>query len=456
MNFRRIITLLSAVAVLASCAQSNIPVITVEGGQVKGVRSETRGVTVYKGIPYAAPPVDTLRWSLPQMVEPWEGVLVADTFGKIPYQMDMTTMDLYGKEFYSAGMPEMSEDCLYLNVWTPSEAVADTTAKLPVAVWIHGGAFSHGYGHEITFDGDAWAKKGVILVTINYRLGVLGFLASSLFLDPEKMVATSGNYGLYDQAFAIGWVYRNIQQFGGDPSNITIFGQSAGAKSVQSLVSSTVTGEFVSKAIIQSGGGINTNEQKPIMLYQAIEQGDAFCEKMGYETVEQIRAASPEEIMAKADEYKANGGELTLRPILDFALAGSSFTSAAAMDRVLDIPYMIGFVSKDRAGAGDDIDQFCASRDYYEGQPVYEYEFTRELPGDDAGAFHSAELWYMFHTLDRCWRPFTKADYKLADEMLDAWTNFAKYGDPNGAEPSDAWPPFTQENSFRKIFDIEN
>lgn len=452
--FKTIITAMALGIAAVSCTENKIPVISIEGGRIQGVKSEARGVTVYKGIPYAAPPVDSLRWRLPKPVELWDGIKQADTFGPAAPQADLTEMDLYGKEFYSDGMPQMSEDCLYLNVWTPTEVVGNTEAGLPVAVWIHGGAFDHGWGYEKAMDGDAWAKKGVILVTINYRVGIFGFFAHPLITKDPKGDLVSGNFGLFDQAYALGWVNRNIAKFGGDPSNVTILGQSAGARSVQDLCAAPIVKRYVHKAIIQSGGGINTSLQHPTHLEEMEEQGKQFGDFAGYETLEQLRSASYDELMQKLEEYKATGARLHMRPCVDFGLVGRSFTSAAAINQVFDIPYMIGCVTGDGERQVNDIDQFCASRVYYSGAPVYEYIFKRALPGDDRGAFHSAELWYMFGTLDRCWRPFTKADYKLSEEMLTAWTNFCKYGDPNDPEGEQTWPAFDSRDPFRKIFDI--
>lgn len=447
--------LVLAMAILAAAGCSKSPVLNITGGRVQGVSSGTPGVTVFKGIPYAAAPVDSLRWRTPMPVTPWEGVKVADTFGNIPWQDDLSQMDLYGKEFYSDGMPEMSEDCLYLNVWAPSKTLGDLEAGLPVAVWIHGGAFNHGYGSEITMDGSEWAKRGVILVTFNYRVGLFGYFTfGHLFQEPTTQ--RPGNFGMYDQLAALMWVKQNIMQFGGDPDNITLMGQSAGAISVQDFVCAKGLSALVSKAIMQSGGGISSEQQhRSLYFEQVVREGDAFCEFAQYDSLSQMRAVPAQELMAKYDEYVAQGGSLHLRPMLDFEMKGISFTSAATANKVADIPYMIGFTAKDGVQSGRDIDQFCASRNYYSGAPVYEYEFVRELPGDDAGAFHSAELWYMFGTLDRCWRPFTREDHALSEEMLDAWTNFAKFGDPCGETPSDYWPAFTKENPYRKIFDVK-
>ena len=234
--------LLSAVLLL-SCNNPN-PVLTIEGGQIQGIQTQTEGVVVYKGIPYAAPPAGSLRWREPQPVLSWEGVLTADKFGAAAIQNDQTPGSFYHKEFFAAGDPERSEDCLFLNIWTP--AAGKPEKKLPVAMWIHGGEYAQGFSHEIEFDGEEWAKRGVILVTINYRLGIYGFLAHPL-LSAESPHHVSGNYGIFDQLAAIRWIKKNISRFGGDPDNLTVFGQSAGAGSVQALVASPLSDGFRTK-----------------------------------------------------------------------------------------------------------------------------------------------------------------------------------------------------------------
>ena len=454
---KAIIRILMAAVLLAavSCSQKQ-PVIKVDGGYLQGIDSDAKGVTVFKGIPYAAPPVDSLRWREPQPVRNWVGVKVADKFGPICWQKDLSGMDLYGKEFYSEGMPEMSEDCLYLNVWTPSKAVGNKGRKLPVAIWIHGGAFDHGFGNEIEFDGDAWASRGVILVTINYRVGIFGFFGAKDIAREKGAEGRSGNYALYDQMAAFEWVRNNIAAFGGDPDNITLFGQSAGARSVQALVSLPANKERIAKAIIQSGGGISPElqgrERSSVEVWSIWED---FSMYSGYNSIAEMREASPQELMQKCDEYAAAGGTLPYGPMVDMKVVGRSFSSAASINEVCDIPYMIGSTTGDGIQRAKDIDQFCAARAYFEGQPVFEYLFSRKLPGDDAGAFHSSELWYMFGTLGRCWRPFTEADYDLSKEMLDAWTNFCKYGNPCGKEQTDFWYPFTSGNPYRKILNVK-
>jgi para-nitrobenzyl esterase len=225
---------LSIVLSLTSWSQKNSnPVLTIPGGQVKGVETPTKGIIAYKGIPFAAPPVDKLRWREPQPVVPWKGVRAADKYGAAAMQVTWDPQSFYGREWRASGSVPFNEDCLYLNIWTP--AAGDKTKKLPVAMWIHGGGYREGFAFEPEMDGgEDWASRGVIFVSVTYRLGVIGFFSHPL-LSGESPHGVSGNYGLMDQAAALKWIYDNIEQFGGDPKNITIFGQSAGAGSVQCL-----------------------------------------------------------------------------------------------------------------------------------------------------------------------------------------------------------------------------
>ena len=442
-------TLLIALAglMMAGCAQQN-PVLTVTGGQIQGVESANQEVIVYKGVPFAAPPVGELRWQEPQPVEAWDGVLTADTFSAICPQPGNPPGTFYGDEFYWEGNPEESEDCLYLNIWAPAKTVGKTDATLPVAMWVHGGAFMNGYGHEVTMDGDAWAERGVILVTINYRLGRFGFMSHPLL--SEEQGGKSGNYGMLDQVAALRWISENIAQFGGDPDNITIFGQSAGAMSIKDLVTSPLSKDMVAKAIIQSGGGVSNfpgREPAPQSVYD--EQGKKFMDANGWFTLEEMRAASWEEIKNAASD----GGRFSPHP--DGYFMDEDFNTAALGGRIADIPYMIGCTADDMGGlGGNSISYFCELRSEQSDQPAYQYYFKRNPPGDDddpekdPGAFHSAELWYMFGTLDNSWRPFTEADRVLSNEMLDAWTSFCRDGNPG-------WDEYTKANPVIKEFDVK-
>ena len=445
---------LSLLTLLTACT-AGAPVITVSGGKIQGIASANPEVTVFKGIPYAAPPVGDLRWAAPQPVVPWEGVRTCDSFGPIAWQPGNAPGTFYGDEFYWEGTPEQSEDCLYLNVWAPGKTVGKPEAGLPVALWIHGGAFMNGYGYEVTMDGDEWAKRGVILVTINYRLGTFGFL-SHPELTAEQ--GQSGNYGMMDQIAALQWVHDNIAAFGGDPSRVTVFGQSAGAMSVKNILASPCSRGLLAGAIIQSGGGIGLRSLSPTggipqSFYD--EQGKAIMDYSGLTDLTLMREASAETVFAASGKYSADGkGWVMLSPHIDGKVLTEDFDQALYDGSMAPVPVMIGY-NKDDMGmlAGEAVDRFCAVRDSL-GFPVYEYEFLRELPTDEAhpksasGAFHSAELWYMFGTLSRSWRPFTEADYALSERMLDAWTSFCRDGNPG-------WDAYKHDKPYKQEFDIQ-
>jgi para-nitrobenzyl esterase len=431
------------VGILASCSTEKlIDTVSVTGGKLQGVLTENPEVMIFKGVPYAAPPVGDLRWKAPQPVIPWEGVKVADTFGAPSVQRGRQPGSFYYKEFQTEPLPPTSEDCLFLNVWAPAKTVGHPEAKLPVAMWIHGGAYAGGCGNDVAFDGEAWATRGVILVTINYRLGMLGFF-SHPELTAENGYGGSGNQGIYDQLAAIKWIHDNIAQFGGDPDQLTIMGQSAGAGSVKTLVSSPLTKGLVSKAIIQSGGGLGNflsggDSQAPLSSYD--ERGKQAMDAAGFDTLEKMRKASVEELAS----VRAGMGS----PHPDGNLVTMSFDEAAYGGKLLDIPYMIGSNGDDMGDMREGINNFCALRSEQSSQPAYQYYFDRKLPGDDEGAFHSAELWYMFNTLGRSWRPMTEHDFELSEKMMDYWTNFAKYGNPNGKDADGPWKASTKDNPY--------
>lgn len=455
---------LSMGTALPATAQET-PVLIVDGGQVSGV-VDAEGVTVYRGIPYAASPVGDLRWRQPQPVEPWQGVRRCDTFGDASLQGGQQEGSFYWKEFYQDGNPPMSEDCLYLNVWTPASGKQD--AQLPVMVWIHGGAFMNGFGHEIEFDGDAYAKKGVVLVTLNYRLGMCGFLAHPL-LTAENGGKGSGNYGLFDQLAALRWVKNNIAAFGGNPDNVTVFGQSAGAGSVQALVSSPLSKGYIQRAIIQSGGGL-----KGIIstrtLAEAEAAGLAMWDTAGCKTLDEMRACPPDrfsEVLGAYLKAQKTYTGLPYGPCIDGQLLTASTNETALAGNALDIPYMIGYTSEDISPAS----MRQAAMDWsfllerLGRNPAYVYCFSRDLPGEDMpaapgmsdmkGAFHSSELWYVFGTLDKCWRPMTGADYALSERMVTYWTNFARTGNPNG-EGVPLWKPCTRSTQAVQTLDVDS
>ena len=446
-----------AVAVVCNAQAQNVnPILNIEGGKVQGVTCESANVLVYKGIPYAAPPVGELRWKKPQPVTPWDTVLVANDFRNASMQAAHDPNDGgYGTEFFATDAP-FSEDCLYLNIWTPKNATGNTSAKLPVAMWIHGGAYTGGWSFEPEMDGEAWAERGVILVTINYRLGVFGFLNHPLLT--EEGGGISGNYGTYDQAAALAWIYRNIAQFGGDPENITVFGQSAGAASVKNMVISPLTKGLVKKAIIQSIGGIGYELSEDDSQAVLDAKSKARYDAAGLTTLEQLRSASWEELTKAAGNSWVDKTAISFSPHTDGVLLTEGFNSACYNNTIADIPYMIGSCSNDIPVLTKGLQKFAEVRDSLSQKPTFIYYFDRPLPSDGRkcleGAFHSSELWYVFHTLKRSWRPFTPADYALSNQIVDYWTNFCKYGNPNGTSAGD-WHNSTKTAPFTKTLSIQ-
>ena len=448
----------AALLLPAACTPGN-PVLTIEGGQVQGVPAETPGVTVYRGIPFAAPPVGDLRWKEPQPVIPWEGVLVADTWGHSNWQSKHTSGG-YVPEFYFEGDPEFSEDCLYINVWTP--AAGQPGKKLPVTLWVHGGGFTGGWANEPEMDGEEWAKHGGVLVSFNYRLGVFGFFTHPA-LSAESPHGVSGNYGLLDQIAALKWVKANIAQFGGDPDRITVMGQSAGAMSVESLVASPLSKDLIAGAIIQSGGGLTdarTLGGGPMADGEAA--GKELMDWAGYDTLEKMRAVSPEELLTLSARYMQETHRriaVTNAPVQDSYVLPETFRQAGPKGRIADIPYMMGSTLDDMDVLAMGIDTFCLQREK-DGRPAYAYQFARRLPTDGRegvlqGAFHSSDLWFMFKSLRFAWRPWIQGDYDLAEQMITCWTNFAAYGNPNGRKDG-PWKPFTAANPEYMIFKLDD
>ena len=442
--------LMCMILVLNSCNNSN-PVLTIEGGKIKGVDTPTKGIIAYKGIPFAAPPVGDLRWKEPQPVKPWEGVKVADTYGDAAEQVTWDPESFYGKEWRASGSVPFSEDCLYLNVWTP--AAGQTGKKLPVAMWIHGGGYREGFAFEPEMDGgEDWASRGVILVTVTYRLGVIGFFSHPL-LSAESPHGVSGNYGLLDQVAALKWIQNNIEQFGGDPDNITIFGQSAGAGSVQSLCASPLSKDMISQAISMSGGGLSNFRMVNILDTAQVVNKD-MMDYFKKTTLDEMRSLSFDELIEMSKKYMADKSKrIFWGPVIDNYLLTGTFSDVAKQGKIADIPYIFGFTSNDLFDMTKAVSDFCALRAEQSSKPAFAYLFARQLPGDESGAFHSADLWYVFHSLSHSWRPFTAGDDELSKKIVDYWTNFAKFGNPNGTEEG-IWTPYSAKLPEFMVFDV--
>ena len=458
---------------------------TVENGKVRGIPCGWPSITAYYGIPYAAPPVGELRWKAPQPAADWEGVRdCARASAKCP-QLGVAS-PFFIREFYPCE-EEMSEDCLYLNVWTPAQS---TDEKLPVIFWIHGGAFMTGYGHSAHFDGEHFARQGVILVTINYRLNIFGWMVSKE-LDAENEKGISGNYGLLDQIAALKWVRRNIASFGGDPENITIAGQSAGAACVQALVCSPLTKGLYAKAIMQSGGGPSPF---PDMVFPTLEEAEKETDitALGVKNLAEARALSGAELL---DRWKKTMPRPVLQryPVVGGYVLTNSVAETITAGDTPEVPILIGYTAReglafarDRKNLeeimhralgekadgylslcpqdGPEFEQYktnmatellqsaaqalALTREQQQKGETYVYCLDRNLPGDDKGPFHAADLWYVFRTLLRSWRPWEAEDHMLAYACNTYWANFAKYGTPNGDRKPElpAWTPYTAEH----------
>lgn len=404
-------------------------------GTICGTDCQWPGVAAYKGIRYAT----AERWAYPEAVTHWDGVYDATAYGACCYQprsfyneADMPEKAFYYKEFRLGETYTYSEDCLFLNIWTPADAGPES--KLPVIFYIHGGGFSGGCGHEKHFDGPEWPTKGCVAVTINYRLGPLGFVCLDAL---QQEAGHTGNYALFDQLTALQWVRANIAAFGGDADNITIMGQSAGAMSVQQLCLSPLTEGLFAKAVMSSGGGVS----KMLTAKPAAEQygfWNAVMEKADCADLDAFRKLPAAELFTawQAAKKECKNSMSANGPVQDGVFICKPATEVVAAGEQRHIPYLIGVTSQDMMPpilykmAGD----WCRTQAAQNGPASYEWFFDRQLPGDACGAWHSSDLWYWFGTLDHCWRPFTAQDKVLSAQMVSYLTNFAKYGDPNGTD----------------------
>ncbi|MFT4211164.1 MAG: carboxylesterase family protein [Microbacterium sp.] len=465
------------------------PCVRTEAGEVQGVDSGVAAVTVFRGIPYAADTSGAHRWRPPRPPQPWAGVRVADTFGPVCTQNQQSDP------------VEMGEDCLRVNVWTPDPS---PDAALPVLVWIHGGRFIWGAGSEASFDGAALAATGIVVVTVNYRLGVFGFLATPA-LSAESGHAASGNYGLMDQRAALRWVNRNIAGFGGDPAKVTIAGQSAGAASVMAHVYAPEAAGLFRGAIAESGAlhpgdpGLAYLAAAYRRLPDAEAEGLRYLAEHGAATIDELRALPAEELLRGNDADEEGAGfprPPLFRPVLDGWIFPRSYSEALRAGDANDVAVMTGSnLDEDGASprpritlaeftqravrdygelasefltlypASDDAEAAAmsnaAARDHsrvsthlwstlwraHARRPAYTYFWTHAAPGPDAevrGAFHGSEIWYFLNSLGRTPRPWTLADRRIAATVSDYVVRFVKTGDPNGAD-APRWEPVGDE-----------
>ena len=409
-------------------------IIQTPCGEVRGVAGRVPGTVAYKGIRYAT----AGRWEYPKQVTHWDGVYDATAYGACCYQPrsfyneeENLKKIFYYNEFRKGETYTYSEDCLFLNIFVPADAHPGD--DLPVLFYIHGGGFTGGCSHERHFDCPVWPKKGVIGVTVNYRLGPMGFVCLP---ELKEEAGFTGNYGLFDQMTAMQWVRDNIRAFGGDPERITIMGQSAGAMSVQQVSTSPLTEGRFRGAVLSRGGGVNKLlSAAPAEKHYAFWQ--AAMKNAGCENLEQFRAISPEKLFEVWNLTKKELRTPGSFPCIDGRLVVGTGMEILAAGKQHDIHYMAGSTSEDMMPPilQSMSKKWCAAQK----KPSYTWYFDRQLPGDDHGAWHSADLWYWFGTLENCWRPMEEKDRALSEQMTDYLCNFVKTGDPNKAAELPTW-----------------
>lgn len=458
--------------------------VPVESGVIEGVAKD--GLTIYMGVPFAAPPLGELRWREPQPVVPWKGTRNAASFAPACMQK--------GVSMPGEKPPAVSEDCLYLNIWTPAKAADE---RLPVIVWIHGGGYTNGSASMPLYWGDKLAQRGVVVVTIAYRLGPLGFLAHA-DLTAESGKKSSGNYGLLDQIAALQWIQCNIAAFGGDRERVTIAGQSSGAMSVSMLMASPRARGLFHRAIGQSGGVFEPVQIAPSYLLENAERdGKDYATSLGADSIAALRKRPAADLMG------GTAGSVSHPVIEPYVLPAGPY-DAFVSGSYNDVPVLVGFNAEEArslvnvepvkaATFAADIERSFGplpppimgayphvtdaqarqarldlERDLRFGWDmwawarlqaqsgqghVYFYHFMHEppFPQDSIyagwGASHFAELWYMFDHLDQETWAWSTADRQLAALMADYWTNFAKRGDPNGAGLP-RWPAFDDKSEM--------
>jgi para-nitrobenzyl esterase len=480
-----LIAVLVCILFAVGCTTSSTITTTVRvtGGTIEGVEKD--GIFSYKGIPFAAPPVGDLRWKSPQPVVPWEGVKKADAFAPGPMQ-DTKFGAMLG------GPQKISEDCLYLNVWTGAKNIYE---KRPVMVWIYGGGFGIGMTSSPAYDGTSLAKNCVVLVSVAYRVGPMGFLAHHEL--SEESGRGSGAYGIQDQIAGLRWVKENIEQFGGDPSNVTIFGESAGGISVSMLTASPMAKGLFHRAISESGGSMSPPR---MTLQQAEDQGKAYLSNLGAENITAARALSAEEIQKNTkgmggfwpvadgaaiveDQYgRFEAGEFNDTPILvgTNSNEGGLFVTQAitieGFEKMINSQYAAGAEAILNAYPhATDAEATQSARDIMRDSifawptwawatlqsrngksKAFVYHFDHRIPGIPGGANHAAEIPYVFGNLGGPGpmnnREPAPEDKALSGLICSYWINFARTGNPNG-EGLPEWPAFDEKEQMVMYFD---
>jgi para-nitrobenzyl esterase len=479
-----------------------IRITKTESGMVKGLPAADPRITVFKGIPFAAPPVGNNRWRAPQPCTHWDGIYNAYEYGPISVQ-DTPGLgtDIYCREWHVDPDIPMSEDCLYLNIWTGATHPDD---KLPVVVWFFGGAFQWGYTAEMEFDGERLARRGIVVVTVNYRLNLFGFLAHPELTAEQEDSPT--NFGHLDQRAGLLWVIRNISHFGGDPGNITIAGQSAGGMSVMVQLTNPANFGLFQKAIVQSGMIQSPYPHSffgsPPSLKDAETQGAAFFSFLGVRTLSEARQLDAKYLLRKYNEFVQTHPRMMT--VFDNNTCYGNPLYLYMKGRHAHVPlltgntlneFIIGITAASEAAYrmkvtalfGDKAEQFLRCPEAWNHhseigyapintieyatksvllenqvqggtEPCYYYQFMPDIPGwDNPGAFHSSELWFFFETLAKCWRPFKGYHYDLARKMCNYWANFVKHGDPNGMDhdgvPLPQWKPYGNASPYQMLFE---
>ena len=462
--------------------------VTIESGTLAGKFSEDGQVRIFWGVPYAKPPVGPLRWRAPQPAEPWEGIRDARYRANANMHRRPSMKSFYGKEFDQQEYPR-SEDCLYVNIWAPRDTAG---GPFPVALYFHGG---DSHANKAIFDGEGFAKNGVIMMTVGFRCGAFaGLCHPELSRESQQETGhySSGNYGLLDQIAAVQWARRNAEAFGGDPDRVSIFGQSAGGTAVQRLLSTPLLKGQLCGAVMQSAGGLDPRYMLCESTLEASEQyGIRMLKKLGVSTIEEARqlsaetiltslAAGPEENMAyfspkpdgwsllySPDETGYRGAWLEDVHVMVGTTKHEGFAYSYGTPTVESLREYVQKSYKDtwnaywqaaqvqddataamvrRQDSGDLKLATCYSwvqRQNELGRPApFVYLFTKEAPGPEgAGAFHSGEHAYVFQSMDKvAWRPYNESDHTLSRIMSQYWANFFKTGDPNG-EGLPVWEP---------------